>query len=114
MAQVQSGGLRALAINSARRLPAFPEVPTFAEAGLPEYTMQLWFALVGPKGIPGPVIERMNGAMRKVLGDPEMVASFEKQGVELQWTTPAQLVAHTAEQSARMKQLITSRKIKAD
>ncbi len=113
MSFVKDGKLRALAINSSRRFPVFPDLPTFAEAGMPEFSIQLWFALVGPKGIPQPVIDRVNQAMRKALEDPEMVANFSKQGVELAWTTPAGLMAHTNEQSQKMRQLITSRNIKA-
>ncbi|MGE4239141.1 Bug family tripartite tricarboxylate transporter substrate binding protein [Ramlibacter sp.] len=114
MSFVKDGQLRALAVNSPRRLAVYPNVPTFAEAGLPEFTIGLWFALVGPKGIPAPVVDRMNRAMRTALGDPALVETFMKQGVELQWTTPAGLWAYKDEQSAKMKQMIVTRNIKAN
>jgi tripartite-type tricarboxylate transporter receptor subunit TctC len=113
MSFVKEGQLRALAINTPRRVPAFPDLPTFAEAGLPSFTIELWFALVSAKGVPPAIVQRMNDALRKVLTDPELVNRFAGQGVQLQWTSPAELVAYTGEQSAKMRKMIVDRGIKA-
>ena len=114
MVHVQSGALKALAVNSPQRMAAYPNVPTFAESGYPDFPVQLWFALVGAKGIPRPIVERLNGALREVLQDPELVAEFAGKGVELLWSTPEELTRYTAEQSSRMQALIRSRRITAD
>ena len=114
MTHVQSGALKALAVNTPQRLAAFPTLPTFAESGYADFPVQLWFALVGPKGIPKPSVDTLNAALREVLQDPELVATFAKQGVELLWSTPQDLARFQVEQSAKMKALITSRRITAD
>lgn len=114
MSLVQSGQLRALGINSEKRVPVFPDLPTFSEAGYSDFPVQLWFAIVGPKGIPSPIVEQMNGALRKVLVDPELRQSFARFAVELAPTTPEGLTAYINEQSAKMRTLIKSRNISMD
>ncbi|WP_454735603.1 Bug family tripartite tricarboxylate transporter substrate binding protein [Cupriavidus necator] len=69
---VQAGKLRAIAITSARRSPLLPDVPTVAESGFPGFDVQSWFSLAAPAGTPRPVVERLNGALNKVLGAPEV------------------------------------------
>ena len=76
---IKSGKLRPLAVTAPMRLPFLPDVPTMAEAGLPGYEFQGWTGIVAPAGTPRPVIERLNGAMRKVLGAPEHREWFASQ-----------------------------------
>src|SRR5207248_1244202 len=57
---VKSGRLRAIAVTSAKRLPAEPEVPTIAESGVPGFDVILWHGLIAPKGVPAPIVERIN------------------------------------------------------
>jgi tripartite-type tricarboxylate transporter receptor subunit TctC len=63
---IRSGAVKALALASEARHPAFPDIPTTAEAGLPGFILDGWFALFVPAGTPAPVIERLNAAMRKI------------------------------------------------
>lgn len=65
-AHIRNGNLKALALASSERLPAFPDIPTTAEAGLPGFTLDGWFALFAPAGTPQPIIDKLNAAMRKV------------------------------------------------
>ena len=67
--QVRGNNIRAYAIASAQRSPALPDVPTTAEAGLPEFKIEAWNGLVGPKGIPAPVLARLVDALDKALDD---------------------------------------------
>jgi tripartite-type tricarboxylate transporter receptor subunit TctC len=80
---VQGGRVKALAIASATRIPALPEVPTTAEAGLPGFTVDAWFAIFAPAGTPTPMLERLNAAMRDATRDPVVQQRAEEGGVLL-------------------------------
>lgn len=80
---IQSGKLRALAITGKSRSPALPEVPTFAEAGLPAYNANAWYGIVAPRGTPAPVVEKLAAAVARALADPVIARKLEQQGVEL-------------------------------
>jgi tripartite-type tricarboxylate transporter receptor subunit TctC len=68
---VKAGTLRIIAIAAPARWPEYlPEVPTSAEAGLPEYEMEIWWGLVAPRGTPKPIVERLNALMRDMVADP--------------------------------------------
>ena len=64
---VQSGTLKALAVTTAKRLPALPNVPTVAEAGLPGYEVDLWHGLIAPKGLPRTIVDKINKAANESL-----------------------------------------------
>jgi tripartite-type tricarboxylate transporter receptor subunit TctC len=70
LAQIEAGRIKALAISSRTRVPALPNVPTFAEAGLPGYESIGWFGFVAPAGTPPEIIARLNGAIVAALADP--------------------------------------------
>ncbi|WP_295850263.1 tripartite tricarboxylate transporter substrate binding protein [uncultured Xylophilus sp.] len=78
--QVKGGRVRALATTGDRRLQALPDVPTFAEAGLPSYQVVNWFGLAAPKGTPAPVIEKLHALVASAMTDPAMQASMAQQG----------------------------------
>jgi tripartite-type tricarboxylate transporter receptor subunit TctC len=83
MPQIRGGALRPLAVTTARRVAASPEVPTVAEAGVPGYESSSWFGLVAPAGTPAPVVARLADAVASALRQPEVVARFAEQGGEL-------------------------------
>ena len=72
LAHVKSGRLRALAVATAERIRALPDVPTVSQAGVPGYQFQAWFGLVAPAGTPAAIIERLNGEVRRALALPEV------------------------------------------
>lgn len=88
---VQAGKLRAIAITSARRSPLLPDVPTVAESGFPGFDVQSWFSLAAPAGTPRPVVERLNGALNKVLGAPEVRQRLQELAATPEPGTPDQL-----------------------
>ena len=79
---VQSGKLRALAVSSAKRSAAAPDVPTLAEAGVPGYDASSWFGLFVPAGTPADVVERLNKAAVHAVNTPEVVATLRGVGAE--------------------------------
>ncbi|ULX52486.1 ABC transporter substrate-binding protein [Cupriavidus taiwanensis] len=77
---IQGGRLKPLAVAARQRLKVLPNVPTYAEAGLPAMNNPSWFGLGAPAGTPAAILDQLNDAVRKVLAEPEVVAAIEKQG----------------------------------
>lgn len=69
---IKSGRLRALAITGIKRLATLPDVPTFAESGLPAYDFQLWFGVLAPAGTPRPIIEKLSAEIARILAMPDV------------------------------------------
>ena len=78
---VRAGRLRALAVTTAHRLAAEPEIPTVAEAGVPGYQTTLWHGLIGPKGLPTAIVERVNAEVTRVLKLKEAAEQLQSDGV---------------------------------
>jgi tripartite-type tricarboxylate transporter receptor subunit TctC len=76
----KSGALKAYAVTSEARSPMLPDVPTTAEAGLPEFKLTVWYGLSAPKGTPAPVIARLNRALSAAMDDPEVAKRFADLG----------------------------------
>ena len=74
--QLRDGSLRALAVSSPQRLPAFPNIPTFAELGYPKLTSAQWLGLSAPKGLPAPIVERLGAIVPPILQRPELMQRF--------------------------------------
>jgi tripartite-type tricarboxylate transporter receptor subunit TctC len=78
---IAGGKVRPLALTSAKRLPDFPNIPTYGEEGYPELVSNVWFALSGPKGIPADVVDKINAAVVKGLQAPEVQARLRLEGI---------------------------------
>ena len=85
---IQGGKMRGLAVTGAKRLAGLPDVPTFAEAGLPEFQYDAWFGILAPAATPKPIVARVSEAVAAVLQMPDVKARFEPQGVELKSSPP--------------------------
>jgi tripartite-type tricarboxylate transporter receptor subunit TctC len=79
---VRSGKLRALAVSSAGRQPAFPDVPTAEEAGLPGYVVTTWYGLFAPGTTPAPIVARLHAEMVKAMQQPEVRSRLEAIGAD--------------------------------
>ena len=111
---VQSGRLRALAVTSAARLKALPDVPTMGEAGMKDFVVEQWQAVFAPVGTPAAVVERINREINTALKHPDVVALGEKLGVTLVGGTPKQLGDLQKSDSAKWAEVIRKGGIKAD
>ncbi|CUJ30726.1 Argininosuccinate lyase [Achromobacter xylosoxidans] len=80
LAQVQAGALRALAVASRQRLPALPDVPTFAEVGVSDMYASAWYGIVAPAGTPDDIVARLNRDINAITGDPAMRQRMESMG----------------------------------
>jgi tripartite-type tricarboxylate transporter receptor subunit TctC len=83
LAALKSGGARALAVASRERMPALPDVPTTAEAGLPNYQASGWFVMLAPKGTPQPIVAKLNQETSAALSDPGLREKYTEQGAEV-------------------------------
>jgi tripartite-type tricarboxylate transporter receptor subunit TctC len=88
LAALKSGGARALAVASKERMAALPDVPTTAEAGLPNYQASGWFTLLAPKGTPQPIVAKLNQETSAALSDPALREKYTEQGAEAVVLTP--------------------------
>jgi len=79
-AHLKSGALRAIGVATAQRVPAAPEIPTFVEQGLPNYVVEAWFAVIGPKGLPAAEVQRVHAAVVSAFADPGVKESMAKMG----------------------------------
>jgi tripartite-type tricarboxylate transporter receptor subunit TctC len=77
VAQLKAGSLRALAVSTPNRLPALPNIPTFAELGYPKLTGSQWLGLSAPKGLPAPIIQRLTALIPEILSKPDFAARLD-------------------------------------
>jgi tripartite-type tricarboxylate transporter receptor subunit TctC len=87
-AHLKSGKLRVLAVTSAKRMESLPHAPTLAEAGLPGFEVLSWYGVFVPASTPSALVDRLNGELRKVLADKEVLDRFLALGVEPVGGTP--------------------------
>ncbi|XAH21838.1 tripartite tricarboxylate transporter substrate binding protein [Xylophilus sp. GW821-FHT01B05] len=111
---VQAGKLRALAVTSAARLKALPDVPTMGEAGMKDFVVEQWQAVFAPAKTPAPIVQRLNAEIAKSLKDPAIVALADKLGVTLVGGTPRQLGDLQKADSVKWAQVIRDGNIKAE
>jgi len=91
--QVAAGKLKVLAQTGLTRSAQAPNIPTIAEAGIPGFHADAWFAMVAPANVPAPIIARLNQVMNQVLSNPEMTARLRSLGAEAMGGTPEQAAA---------------------
>jgi tripartite-type tricarboxylate transporter receptor subunit TctC len=93
MAFIKSGKLRALAVTSARRFPALPDVPTMQEAGVAGFEATAWFGIVAPKATPEAIVRRLNAEVNKALAMPDVKEKLLQQGAEASPESPEEFGA---------------------
>jgi tripartite-type tricarboxylate transporter receptor subunit TctC len=91
--QVPSGKLRALAVATATRAQAMPDLPTVAEAGVPGFKADVWFGVVAPAGTPGDIIAKLNKELVAIMHMPEVEEQLRRQGIEPMTSTPEEFAA---------------------
>jgi len=112
--QIAAGKMRGLAVASAKRLPAVPDVPTTAEAGFPQIEGGPWFGIVAPTGTPRAVIELLNAEGIKAFSAPDVRDRFESQGIMLPLGTPEQYGAFIQSEYKRWGEIVRSVGIRLD
>jgi tripartite-type tricarboxylate transporter receptor subunit TctC len=110
----KSGRVRALAVTSAKRTPALPDVPTVAEAGVPGYEATTWTGIVGPVGLPKPIVARLNAELVKAVASPTFREKAAAIGSEPVSSTPEQFGAFIRSEYAKWGEVIRRSGAKID
>jgi tripartite-type tricarboxylate transporter receptor subunit TctC len=110
----KAGSLRALAVTSAKRSPAMPDIPTLAESGLPGFEASSWFALFAPKGTPAEITTKLNQEVRKALDTPELQKRFADLGGELRPMSPDELMAYVRSEHEKWAKVVKASGAKVD
>jgi tripartite-type tricarboxylate transporter receptor subunit TctC len=108
---VNTGKLRALGVTTAKRWYSMPNVPTIGES-IPGYEVELWFGAMAPRGVPQPIVAALNGAINKVLHEPDMKKNLDSQGMIPTGGTPQQFNDRIQREYARWVKVVKDRNIK--
>ena len=111
---VRSGRMRAIAVTGEKRSPAVPELPTVAEAGVPGYSIVLWYGLMAPGATPAELVNRLNAEVTKALSDADIRTRLATQGVDAAASTPAAFATLIASDLKKYADLIKRAGMKAD
>ena len=114
MPHVKAGKLGAVAVTTAKRIPALPDVPTVAESGVPGYDVILWHGLIGPKGLPRAVVDRINGEVTKSLKLKETAQQLQNDGVAPAGGTPEQFAAQIKKEIGIWRKVAADAGVKAE
>jgi tripartite-type tricarboxylate transporter receptor subunit TctC len=104
---VQANRLRALAVTGAKPTPLVPGLPTVADSGLPGFVMTSWWGVLGPAGIPQPIVARLNNELARILKTPEVQKNFATLGVDATTSTPEEFSALIKTEIAKYSKLIS-------
>ena len=104
---LQSGDARPLAVTTPTRMTALPDVPTAAEAGVQGYETFGWLALLGPQGMPKPIVESLYKALQEAVNDPAVRSRFVEQGAEAMSPGPEELQKFIVSETAKWRDIIT-------
>jgi tripartite-type tricarboxylate transporter receptor subunit TctC len=112
--QGQAGQMKAIAVTSPERFPSVPNIPTFAESGLPGYDVTSWYGLSFPAGTPAPIVMKTNKAIRDALTTENVRGQILKAGALVRSSTPEELKAHIAEEITKWKSVRDKADIKPE
>jgi tripartite-type tricarboxylate transporter receptor subunit TctC len=112
--QIKAGKMKAIAVSGLQRAALLPSVPTVAESGVPGYEVNVWFGMQLPAGTPKAVVEKINRDMVQLLKEPDVVARFRDQGVEVVASTPAEFGQLVQKEVVKWTQLIKDANIRIE
>lgn len=113
-AAIRSGRVRALAITSARRAAAFPDIPTIAESGYPAYDASGWWGFAAPSGTPAPIVAKLHQELAAACQAQDLVQKMKSEGVDMQVSSATEFKAHLEREIVVWKDVVRKAKIKAD
>lgn len=111
---VRTGKLRGLAVSTAKRAAAIPELPTVAEAGVPGYDSSLWYGLLAPARTPTPVVMRLNKAVNEILKMPDVAERFAGLGADPVGNSPEAFGQYIREEIVKWHKVVKSAGLRAD
>lgn len=111
---VRSGKLKAYAISVKSRSALAPDIPTMSEAGVPGYETSIWNGLLGPAGIPKPILKRLNDAVVQILSSPQARERYAKVGAEIRYNSPEEFRAFIKSELTKWAKVIRAAGVKVD
>ena len=114
MPQITAGKLRAIGVTTRKRIPALPDVPTVEESGVKNYDVTLWHGLIGPKGMPPAIVNKINAAVGKALKLKESEETLQNDGVSPAGGTPQQFGATIKAETVMWAKVVADAGIKAE
>ena len=111
---IKSGRVRAIATASKARISALPDLPTFAEAGLPGFEAEIWYGILAPAGTPKDIVQRLSSEIAKAVATPELKKRIASEGMEPFVTNPEEVAALMRSDFAKYAKIIKAAKIKID
>lgn len=115
LANIQAGRLKAFAVTGEKRLPVLPEVPTAAEAGVPEYSFSTWIGFAAPANTPPPILDRLNREILKTLAHPAVIESFAQKAMAVKPSeSPEAFRAFIKNEIERLRKLVQTADIKPE
>lgn len=111
---IRGGKVRPLAVSSPARLQDFPDVPTFAESGYPQFSVNGWYALYAPAKTPKPIVDKLSAELQEVMKAPDVIEKLRSVGVSPASGQQAELADYAAKEYAKYRDLIHQANIKAD
>jgi tripartite-type tricarboxylate transporter receptor subunit TctC len=111
---ITAGKLRVLAAASPERHRLLPDVPSFAELGLPKMDIALWYGIVAPGGTPAPIVQRLNAELVKILAMPDIRKTLSDQGADVKGGTPDEFAAFMRDEQARWGPVVKQAGVKPE
>jgi tripartite-type tricarboxylate transporter receptor subunit TctC len=111
---IKSGRLRPIAVAEPQRSNLMPDIPTFAESGVPGYQYVLWYGMFAPQKTPAAIIAKMNAEVGKILAEPGIAARMALQGAVPRHTTPQGFTRFINEDRERLRKVIRAAGVKAE
>ena len=111
---IRSGRTRALGVSTAKRSPAFPDVPTIAEAGVPGYEVTVWYGICGPGGLQKAIVDKINADLVKAVTSPDTAKRLSDVGVEPSSNTPEEFAAFVRQENAKWAKVVKDANVSAD
>ena len=108
---IKSGRMVAIAVTSAKRQPALPQVPTMDEAGLKGFEVSGWYGILAPKGTPRDIVSKLNAEIVGILRLPEIDQQFVRQGIEIFTSTPSQFAEKIKTELPRWRKVVTDARV---
>jgi len=111
---VRTGKLRVLGVGSSKRTEAAPELVTISEAGVPGFDAPLWYAILGPAGLPDDIVAKLNTSFKSILTMRDVRERFSSNGVDSAWSTPTELATHMGREVEKWRKVIQAAGIRPD
>jgi tripartite-type tricarboxylate transporter receptor subunit TctC len=112
--QIKAGRVRALAVTTDTRAPSLPDVPTLKELGMRQFDVAAWFGLMAPNGTPDRVLKRLETEAERLTKDPEVIAAFERQGINVKYKGATDFTKHLRDERNTWKTVTEYAKITAE